>query len=147
MPVRPHHYCHQCPHTWFSRGSNRSLRCPNCQSRDIGAYAPPPPVDVIGPLLDVIGSIVIFFFTLALKGIVFFAKAAWAGAVFSYELTAPVRGVLIQFAQWTYSVKDDLLSDGTRNVNAVQLIGKLLVIILPTGVLIVLIIRITQAII
>jgi hypothetical protein len=35
-PRRPHNSCYSCGHGWHPRGHNISLRCPNCNSENVG---------------------------------------------------------------------------------------------------------------
>lgn len=81
MTRRPQNICKSCGHTWYPRGSNISLKCPNCGSMNTGVK----PVNNVYLILLyllvvlVISIPVVFLSYSTLKLVIFFVVAAVIG--------------------------------------------------------------------
>lgn len=71
MTQRPQNRCKECAYTWFPRGRDRSLKCPNCGAGAVGIVIPkfvPAPAShglgVVATLL-VLGGVIAFVLLLA----------------------------------------------------------------------------------
>jgi hypothetical protein len=145
---RPQNYYRFCGYSWYPRGKNVSACCPRCGSREVEL--------VLEGCLRAVGYVlaaplVLIAIVIRLLAAAFLAIAKWVGVS-----TAPARGAVLSGlsgvvkgfcsgvafgVRWTASVKDDLLSEGDREVNPVGLIAKLLVIVAVSIVSIILVIK------
>lgn len=60
MTLRKQNQCGRCGYTWYPRGKEVSLRCPNCSDRDISYTYTGSDDDSLGILWGLLGVIVIF---------------------------------------------------------------------------------------
>ena len=140
---RPLNICNACEFTWYPRGHDISLQCPNCKSKAVD-LAPDPILALLSKLGDIFIAICLclFWYPLCYPFLLLFRIVSLFRA-WLIEVLSPVMAMVVQVAKmtavkgkewliagagWSLSVFDDLKGESTHEVNAIGLIAKLIVI-------------------
>lgn len=157
---RLQNFCRSCGYSWYPRGKDRSAQCPHCGSPEVEL--------AIEALLRALAYLIAAPFILTallVQWLIMLIRwlVHWIGlgAAEVVKASAPVRSKAWNWAaqaatkcwsgwfffiRWVLSVKDDLLTEGDRDVNPVGLIAKLVTIVVVLMAIIILVIETVGAI-